>query len=281
MPLKLMYITNKEEVALTAQKYGVDRIWIDLETKGKEERQKGRDTVKNRHTVEDIRKIRPLLSASDLLVRINPWDGESRKEVEEVVSAGADIIMLPMWRTPEEVRAFVGAVDGRCRTLLLLETRGAERCLDEVLSVPGVDEIHIGMNDLHLEYGLTYLFELLTNGKIEELCGRIREAGIPYGFGGVGIIGAGLVPRPEQVILEHYRLGSTGVILSRSFCNCEKAGDPAEVDRIFRRGIRAMREKEKEAESASEERFSQNRKAMAQEVAGVVRRMKGNDGKET
>ena len=40
MPLKLMYITNNPQVALLAQKYGVDRIWIDLETLGKEERQK-------------------------------------------------------------------------------------------------------------------------------------------------------------------------------------------------------------------------------------------------
>ena len=54
MPLKLMYITNDLQVALIAQKYGVDRIWIDLETKGKEERQKGRNSVKSQHKVEDF-----------------------------------------------------------------------------------------------------------------------------------------------------------------------------------------------------------------------------------
>ena len=40
MFLELMYITNSPEVALIAEKNGVDRIWIDLETLGKEERQK-------------------------------------------------------------------------------------------------------------------------------------------------------------------------------------------------------------------------------------------------
>jgi len=35
-----MYITNEPDVALIAEKYGVNRIWIDLETLGKEERQK-------------------------------------------------------------------------------------------------------------------------------------------------------------------------------------------------------------------------------------------------
>ena len=72
MCLTLMYITNNPEVALIAEKYGVDRIWIDLETLGKEERQKGMNTVKSRHSVDDIRKIKPLLTKAELLVRVNP-----------------------------------------------------------------------------------------------------------------------------------------------------------------------------------------------------------------
>ncbi len=38
--LVLFYITNQPEIALIAEKYGVDRIWIDLEYLGKENRQK-------------------------------------------------------------------------------------------------------------------------------------------------------------------------------------------------------------------------------------------------
>ena len=53
MALKLMYITNNPEVAEIAQNYGVDRIWIDMEYKGKDERQKGLDTVKNASYVEN------------------------------------------------------------------------------------------------------------------------------------------------------------------------------------------------------------------------------------
>ena len=41
MPIKLMYITNREEIALIAENAGVDRIFIDLETIGKQERQGG------------------------------------------------------------------------------------------------------------------------------------------------------------------------------------------------------------------------------------------------
>ena len=39
-PLEFMYITNNPLVAKTADELGVKRVWIDLETLGKEERQK-------------------------------------------------------------------------------------------------------------------------------------------------------------------------------------------------------------------------------------------------
>ena len=57
MKLKLMYITNNPIVALIAEKNGVDRIWIDLETLGKEERQIGINSVKSHHSIEDIKII--------------------------------------------------------------------------------------------------------------------------------------------------------------------------------------------------------------------------------
>lgn len=50
--LKLMYITNDPDVAMIAQKAGIDRIWVDLETLGKEERQKGFNTVKSQSYCE-------------------------------------------------------------------------------------------------------------------------------------------------------------------------------------------------------------------------------------
>ena len=98
MSLKLMYITNNVEVAKMAQKAGVDRIWIDLETLGKEERQKGLNTVKSKHSIEDIKNIAPIITSSELLVRVNPWNDNSVEEIEQVIAAGADVVMLPMWR---------------------------------------------------------------------------------------------------------------------------------------------------------------------------------------
>ena len=269
MSLKLMYITNNLDIALIAQKYGVERVWIDLETLGKEERQKGLDAVKSHHTVDDIRKIKPHLTTSEMLVRVNHWFGGSEEEIEDVISAGADMIMLPYWKTAKEVRKFTEAVHGRCQTTLLLETKEAVECIDEVLAMGGFNEIHIGLNDLHLSYGLDFMFELLTNGTVEMLCKKFKAAKIPYGFGGIAKIGDGEVPA-EKIILEHYRLGSTRAILSRTFCDNAKIVRLEEINRIFAVNMKELRDYERFAASASEEIHNRNREDLGIAVKKVA-----------
>ena len=272
MALKLMYITNRPDVALIAEKYGVDRIWIDLETLGKEERQKGMNTVKSNHTVDDVRRIKPLLSTSEMLVRVNPWNENSEKEIEDVVSAGADIIMLPMWKSAAEVTKFLAVVDGRCKTTLLLETKEAVECLDEVLENGGMDEIHIGLNDLHLSYGMTFMFELLADGTVEMLCKKIREKGLPYGFGGIARLGTGDLPA-EKVIMEHYRLGSTRAILSRSFCDVFKMTDIGEIEKVFKENMADLLAYEDKVSGMTD--FKENQEEVIRDVARIVEMKKG------
>lgn len=270
MSLVLMYITNNPDVALIAEKYGVNRIWIDLETLGKEERQKGMNTVKSKHTVGDIKKIKPLLTKAEVLVRINPWHDGSKKELEEVISAGADMIMLPMWKTVDEVENFLRTVDGRCKTTLLLETREAVECLDEVLKYGDMDEIHIGLNDLHLSYGLDFMFELLSNGIVENIANKIKRTGIPYGFGGIARLGCGDLPA-ERIIMEHYRLGSSRAILSRSFCNTDLISDLSEVENIFRNNMQSLREYEEAVSKMTDSKFISNQAEIEKIVEKIVK----------
>lgn len=275
MFLKLMYITNDPEVALIAEKYGVDRIWIDLETLGKEERQKDMDTVKSEHTIEDIEKIKPLLSTSEMLVRVNPWNERSVEEINDVVNAGADIIMLPMWKDVDTVKNFLSCIDGRTKTTLLLETKEAVECIDEVLDLGGFDEIHIGLNDLHLSYGMTFMFELLADGTVDRLCSKFKEKGILYGFGGIAKLGAGLLPS-EDVIMEHYRIGSTRAILSRSFCNANSIGDINEIDRLFSKNMKVIKEYEEQLINISDVELEKNRENIKKIVKKIGKSMRGN-----
>lgn len=269
MSLVLMYITNNPSVALIAEKYGVDRIWVDLETLGKEERQKGMNTVKSKHTVDDIKKIKPLLTKAEMLVRINPWYEGSQKEIEDVILAGADIIMLPMWKTIDEVSDFLNAVNGRCKTVLLLETKEANNCLEKVLKKGGMDEIHIGLNDLHLSYGLDFMFELLSNGTIEKITQKIAKAGIPYGFGGIARLGCGDLPA-EKIIMEHYRLGSSRAILSRSFCNTDIVEKLSELEKVFKNNMSELREYEDAVSKMSKSQFAVNQEEIKRTVKKIV-----------
>lgn len=273
MSLKFMYITNRPDVAAIADKYGVDRVWIDLETLGKQARQANIDSVKSHHEISDVKRIKPVLKNAELLVRVNPINPGSKQEIDAVIEAGADILMLPMWKSIDEVASFLHYVDGRVKTTLLLETKEAVECLDEVLRKGGFDEIHIGLNDLHLSYGLTFMFELLSDGTVEKLCNKIAAYGIPYGFGGIAGLGQGMLPA-EKILIEHYRLGSTRVILSRSFCDADKIGDVIEIDNVFRNNLSALRSFETNVSKMTDDEYVANHEEIADIVASIVKAKK-------
>ena len=253
MALKLMYITNRPEIAQIAETAGVDRIFVDLEYIGKAERQGGMDTVQSRHTLDDVKRISEAITTAELLVRVNPIHDatdqyvSSEEEIGKAIEYGADIVMLPYFKTVDEVKRFLSAVNGRTKTMLLLETPEAVEILNDVLIIGGIDSIHIGLNDLSLGYGKKFMFELLTDGTVERLCTKIREKNIPYGFGGIASLGQGMIPA-EMIIKEHYRLGSTCAILSRSFCNVNKINHMGVISSTFVNGMREIREFEAECE---------------------------------
>ena len=207
------------------------------------------------------------------MVRVNPWHDNSVNEIEQAIAFGAQRIMLPMWKSKEETDNFLNLIHGRVKTTLLLETKEAVNCLGEVLKNEFIDEVYIGLNDLHLSYGLTFMFEPLTSGLVEEICQKLLKNKIPFGFGGIAKIGDGLLPS-ERIIAEHYRLGSTMVILSRSFCDAEEIGAITEVELLFEMNIKKMRDFERTVEKYTKNDFAENKKATEQCVDYIVERIK-------
>mgnify|MGYP000865094187 CR=1 FL=1 len=269
MTLKLMYITNQEKIAKIAEGSGVDWIFIDLEINGKGERQGHLDTVISRHNIDDVKKIKNVLNKSELLVRVNPIYEDSKSEIDKVIKDGADIVMLPFFKTKSEVELFVKYVDGRAKVCLLCETSEAVENIDAILTVPGIDYIHIGLNDLHLSYYMKFMFEPLTNGTVEMLCNKFNEQGIAYGFGGIARLGQGTL-QAENIIAEHYRLGSSMAILSRSFCNMKNNNDEELIRDIFKLGVNEMREYEKQLLSKERSFFERNQEFVTDKVAEIV-----------
>lgn len=172
--LKLMYITNDPTVAKIAADAGVDRIFIDMEVLGKAERQGGMDTVQSYHVPEDIAKVRAAVGGgTEIMARVNPLNPNSQAEIDASVENGADVIMLPMWHTADDLRRLVSMVDGRAKVMPLLETDTAADNLPEALSIPGIDQMHIGLNDLHLCY-----HQMLTEpGLLEHYAEQARIRG--------------------------------------------------------------------------------------------------------
>ena len=274
MALTLMYITNRSEIAQVAEMAGVDRIFVDLEYIGKADRQNGMDTVQSHHTLDDVKCISNAITTAELLVRVNPIHDateeyiSSEKEISAAIENGADIIMLPFFKTVDEVKRFLAAVDGRAKTMLLLETPEAVEIVDDILALTGIDSIHIGLNDLSLAYGMKFMFELLTEGTVERLCMKFRKRNIPYGFGGIASIGKGAIPA-EMIIKEHYRLGSTCAILSRSFCDVDKIGCMDTIHSTFINGVRSIRKFEAWCENMSGD-FVKNKREIAEAINRIV-----------
>lgn len=272
--IKLMYITNNQEVARIAESGGVERIFIDMEYIGKTARQGGMNTVQNHHTVEDVKRIKASVKTAELMVRCNPMHkasnvyAGSQQEIDSIVSVGADIIMLPYFKTAEEVRSFVKLVNGRAKTLPLVETPEAVSNIDQILEIEGIDEIFIGLNDLSLGYGKKFMFELLADGTIESLCNKFKAKGLPYGFGGIAALGKGALPA-ERVIAEHYRLGSTCAILSRSFCNAELVEDLEKIKEVFDKDLKDIRNYMLECEKGKVD-FAENKNIVLKTVSKIV-----------
>ena len=215
----LMLMTRDPGIARAAVRAGVERIFVDLEIAGKANRQQGRSTIISGHTIADLERVRAAVPDAEVLARIDPPSERTATEVDAVIAAGADVVMLPYFTAPAEVGAFVAAVGGRARTCLLLETAPAAVRVDRIAALPGVDEIHVGLNDLHLSMGLAFMYESLAGGVLDHVISRIRSVapGIRYGFGGGALIGAPHPVSPSDVLREHARLGSRMIILSRTF----------------------------------------------------------------
>ncbi len=271
MPLKLMYITNRPDIALIAERAGVDRIFVDLEYIGKNLRQGGMDTVQNHHTPMDAAGIKQVLTKAELLVRINPIHDateeycSTEEEIDAVVASGANIIMLPYFKTAAEVKRFVTGVSGRAKTMLLFESAASVENMDDILSVNGIDEAYIGLNDLSLEYGQKFLFSLLADGTVEKIARKFSQKNIPFGFGGLATLDGGLL-LGKKVVPEHYALGSSCVILSRAFCNTNLIDDLQEIKHAFENEIRKIRDYENFCLRQNNEFFKQNHKELMEIV---------------
>lgn len=264
--IDLLTITNAPELAARCDQIAGMRVFVDLERDGKAERQKGHDTFISTHHVADVGRVKAVLNHSSLMVRVNPYQLHnpeiSKNEVNEVLAQGADLLMLPMFTEARQVKAFCEMVDGRVPVVLLLETAGALNSLPEWLDTPGIHEVFVGLNDLHLSLGCRFMFEPLLQGHVDRVAEAVKLRGLRFGFGGIARMNEGVLPG-RDVLGEHLRLGSQAVILSRTF-------NRPEEKKSFEHAVMALRLAETELGRRTTLEVEQDRVRVAGLIASLV-----------
>lgn len=257
--LELIQITNDPALARRCDALGGFRLFVDLERLGKAERQAGRNTFISTHALEDVGRVKQSLRHARLMVRVNPLHEGTAVELDAVLAQRPDCVMLPVFRSAEELRAFAQLVAGRVPIVALLETAGALESLHDWIATPGLEEVYVGLNDLHLSLGQRFMFEPLADGTVEQVARAAHAQGLGFGFGGIARLDEGLLPG-RDVLAEHLRLRSRAVILSRTFHR-------EDADTVFEQEVAALRQ----AEHALAHRSAGQVQADAQRIAARIR----------
>lgn len=198
---------------------------IDLEYLGKKIRQKSTNCWFSDHSLENISSLKNFLPEKKIIVRINPLNENSKNEINDVILRGANYIMLPMFRTRNELVRFLDLVDGRAEPYPLFETSESLLKIENILAGLDIKKLHIGLNDLRIDLGNKFIFETIYNGFLDKPINFLKKYNYDYGIGGIARSGEGLIP-PEILLGEYVRLGSKCAILSQTFHrNCKNISE--------------------------------------------------------
>ena len=217
LPFEFTLFTNDPGLAAEADEAGIDRIGIDLDRLGKTDRQSPAFRISN-HADGDLDAIGDVVKRGRLFARTDPIHAGLSRQIDELIARGAEVLMLPMFRSRDDVERFVDMVGGRATVSVLVETAAAAVRIHEVVCVEGIDEVFVGLNDLHLSLGLDSRFEVISSGLMDAIAREVHAAGLRFGFGGVGRATDRSLPVPSALVYPQYaRLGARGAIIARSF----------------------------------------------------------------
>ena len=236
--INLFAFANNPAAARAVVGAGATGVVVDWERRGKRARQAGADTQINADTPADLAAVRAAQSGV-VLCRVNRWSAWAPAEIDLAVELGADEILLPMVRRPEEVDAALDVVAGRCGLGVLVETSEAVRRVDALVARP-VARVYLGLNDLMIDRGDSSLFAPLVDGTVDRVAAATVGAGIAFGVAGLTVPEGGR-PVPCRLVLGALaRVAASFTFLRRSFWADTAGRDLAvEVPRILDSAQRA------------------------------------------
>jgi len=264
--MNFLYLTTDANIAKVLENNGIDFVFFDMEYRGKEERQEGLDLVLNKPTFEQLGEVRNVVNNSKLLVRANPIGDWSNDEINKILEFSPDVIMLPYFKEPKEVKKFIQIVDGRSKISLLFETPESLLNISEILEQGHIDYAHFGLNDLTISLKRRFIFEILAYGILEPYCETLSSKKINFGIGGVGTPLKDLIPSPKSILAEHRRLGSSAVILARSFCNYNNYNSVLSFEKDFTKSLNVLKSDIKKIALFDQKKLEANKTNLKKEV---------------
>lgn len=240
MTFEFVLFALDKTIVRKARPSGITTCLVDWEYREKNDRQKGFDTQINRQTLDDLLWVKDN-SATHVICRINSFWEKTAEEIDLAIHGGAHEILLPMVRTVREVERVLDHVKGRAGVGILVETLEAVEVAKELGKLP-LSRVYVGLNDLAIERNADHIFTPILDGTLEAIRDNFS---MPFGFGGVTLIGYG-APLPTHLFLaEMIRLRCSFSFLRRSFLkdlqghslSTSIATMQKEVERLQKRGI--------------------------------------------
>jgi hypothetical protein len=256
-PFQLLLFAQTGLIAAAADAAGIDGLVVDWENRGKTDRQAGFDTEINAHTREHLRRIRAA-TTRPIVCRLNGYGAWTSEEIEAALGDGADELLLPMVRRPDEAARALDAVRDRARLGVLIETDEAVRCRVALARLP-LSRIYVGLNDLAIDRGCASIFDALVDGTVDAVR---RDVDLPFGFGGLTLPHLGRPVPCHLLIQEMARLRCSFTFLRRSFLR-----DVAPAD--FAAATAQIREALHEASRVPARLLSDGRSALAGAIVRV------------
>jgi hypothetical protein len=203
---------------------GAAGVVVDWEHRGKHRRQAGADTEVNAHTPADLARVRAA-TPGRVLCRLNAVGAWTAEELARAVDLGADEVLLPMVRRPDEVDHALALAGDRVGVGILIETDDAVRRVADLVARP-LSRVYVGLNDLRIDRGSDALFAPLVDGTVE---GLRRATPQPFGVAGLTVPEAGHPVPTRLLAAELARLDASFTFLRRSF-HADVAGRDVAVE---------------------------------------------------
>lgn len=214
--MDFILIDNTREGARVARDLGITRFMLDFEVKGKAERQSMKISRISDHRYGDLIGIKAILNTSQLIVRIDP-ERDLEEQLERCIEANVDELMVPMIEDIASLERLISLAPPNINFVPLIETKFSLMQIDKIIARLKPNYLHFGLNDLHLQYNLSFMFSMFNEPQFIESLHVAREHNIRFGIGGVAPLSSNLELSSVEILMLLKNYGASGVILSRAF----------------------------------------------------------------